>query len=57
MKLWVVKEVAQKRYDECKKCDLFNHTLGTCKECGCVMKLKVKLANTSCPLSKWGPHQ
>ena len=51
--MWVVKEVAQSRFDVCKKCDRFNKDFATCKECGCFMKIKVKLKNVECPLKKW----
>ena len=53
MKVWVIKEVAQARFDICKKCDKLNTDTFTCKECSCYMKWKVKLANTKCPLEKW----
>jgi len=51
--MWVKKEVAQSRYDVCKKCDRFTSLTAQCKECGCFMKIKVKLENTVCPLGKW----
>lgn len=44
--------IQTQRYEICKTCPSFT-ALKTCKECGCVMSLKTKLANTSCPLSKW----
>lgn len=40
------------RYDICKSCPLFT-ILKTCKECGCIMPLKIKVASASCPLKKW----
>ena len=49
----VEKEIAQKRYNECKKCDEFDLLTFRCKMCGCFMKLKAKLLNASCPLNKW----
>jgi len=51
--MWVVKEVAQARYDICKKCDKFKKSTAQCKECMCFMKMKVKLEQASCPLGKW----
>ncbi len=52
-KMWVVKEVAQARYDTCKQCTSFIADTATCKECGCQMKEKVKSTNSECPLKKW----
>jgi len=52
-KMWVIKEVAQARYDICKQCDRFKKEIDTCLECGCIMKEKVKSTNSVCPLKKW----
>ena len=41
------------RYAICEACDRLSKTTKQCKECGCFMKLKVKLADASCPLGKW----
>jgi len=46
-------DIAEKRLDICKDCDKFIKATTQCKECGCVMKLKTKLPNASCPLGKW----
>ena len=51
--MWVGKPEAQARYDICKKCDRFIPITAQCKECGCFMKLKVKIKPMSCPLDKW----
>lgn len=53
-KMWVVKEVAQSRFDICKQCDRLIPVVSMCKECGCAMKIKVKMTNSVCPLGKWG---
>jgi hypothetical protein len=45
-------ELQDHRYKICKTCDSFT-VLKTCSECGCIMSLKVKIANVSCPLKKW----
>jgi hypothetical protein len=50
---FVTKEVADSRYEICKTCERFN-TLKFCKECGCFMPAKTKLAYVKCPLGKWG---
>lgn len=51
--MWIEKPIAQARYDVCKKCDRFIPITAQCKECGCFMKLKVKLNEVKCPLGKW----
>ena len=45
-------DVQATRYDICKDCSSFT-VLKTCKECGCIMPLKTRLANAVCPLGKW----
>jgi len=55
--MWVPKEVAQSRYDVCKQCDKFIPLTTQCKECTCIMKIKVKVAAVRCPLNKWTYHE
>ena len=45
-------EVQTARYVICNSCPSFT-VLKTCKECGCIMPLKVKLSISKCPLNKW----
>ena len=45
------KEIQTERYDICMRCAEL--ALGTCKVCGCIVKLKVKVRTTDCPLKKW----
>jgi len=45
--------VADQRYALCVKCPEFVQLTKQCKQCGCFMVLKTKLANTKCPLGKW----
>jgi hypothetical protein len=52
MKIWAIQQLAQARFDVCKCCDKLTTTF-KCMECGCYMKLKVKLNNSTCPLNKW----
>lgn len=49
----VDKSVAQKRFDICKSCDALIKATKQCRHCLCVMPLKVKVPNASCPLGKW----
>jgi hypothetical protein len=53
MSLWVEKAIAQSRYNTCKGCDKFIASSARCLECGCFMKVKVKLLNATCPVGKW----
>ena len=53
MNIWAEREVAQARFDICKQCDRFVSITNQCMECGCFMKLKVKMLNMECPLHKW----
>ena len=44
-------EQTKKRLEICGSCEFF--FMGICKKCGCVMKLKTKLQEATCPLDKW----
>jgi len=44
---------ANKRYAICEACPSLLKVTHQCKECGCFMKLKVKLQQAVCPLGKW----
>lgn len=46
-------EIAEKRLEICKSCPRFIRLTHQCKECGCIMNAKVKLADAACPLNKW----
>jgi hypothetical protein len=46
-------EVSEQRLAICKECPEFIKLTSQCKECGCIMNLKTKLPNASCPLKKW----
>ena len=47
-------EIIDKRWDECQKCEFLFKPTGSCKKCGCFMKVKTKVAHASCPVGKWG---
>lgn len=45
------------RIDICKSCDKFiNHKniIYRCGVCECVLNIKARMSNQSCPLNKWG---
>jgi len=46
-------EIQESRYSICTSCDRLTSKTKQCRECGCFMKLKVKLAEAVCPLNKW----
>lgn len=45
--------LALERWNICAECPKLQKATGTCSECGCFMKLKVKLQEATCPLDKW----
>jgi hypothetical protein len=51
--MFVIKVIAQERYDKCKVCENFSKITTMCKECHCIMKLKVTFEDSKCPIGKW----
>ena len=54
MSYFVDKKTFKKRFNICRKCERFFKPTNSCKECGCFMQLKCRLANVECPIKKWG---
>jgi len=50
---YATEDVAQHRWSVCEQCPRLLKATSQCKECGCFMKLKVKLQEAVCPLDKW----
>lgn len=50
---FVEKKEAQFRFNICKMCDEIRKPLFQCNQCGCLLKFKVKIKDTECPLKKW----
>jgi len=48
-----VRQMAKARLEVCKQCPRLIQLTGQCKECGCIMPMKVFLKGAFCPLSKW----
>jgi Cu2+-containing amine oxidase len=46
-------EEANLRLATCEVCPSLLKLTHQCKECGCFMKIKVKLKDAECPLGKW----
>ena len=47
-------QIRLERASHCQKCEHYFRPTKQCKQCGCLVNLKVTLANTSCPVGKWG---
>ena len=50
---YATEEESQNRWSICEECPRLLKATGQCKECGCFMKLKVKLKEAVCPIEKW----
>lgn len=50
---YVDDEISSSRYEICKSCPELIDLTKQCKQCGCIMIMKTKLNNASCPLEKW----
>jgi len=44
--------IISKRWDICKGCPELTD-LNRCKQCGCFMKVKTRIATSKCPIGKW----
>ena len=47
-------DILDRRWNECLGCEHLIKATNTCKKCGCFMKIKHRLATSSCPVGKWG---
>ena len=52
-KFFVPNEVYEDRLAICKDCIYYFKPTGTCRDCGCFMKLKARLAPMECGQRKW----
>ena len=52
-KFFVPNEVYEDRIAICKGCIYYFKPTGTCKDCGCFMKIKARLAPMECSQKKW----
>lgn len=50
---YVEDDVYNHRLDLCNNCPKLINLTGQCGECLCFVKLKTKLKQEQCPLSKW----
>lgn len=49
---FTTKEIQNKRYSICRNCD--SNNFGVCVQCGCILKLKIRLKDAMCPIGNWG---
>ena len=52
-KFFVPNEVYEDRIAICKGCVYYFKPTGTCKDCGCFMKIKARLSTMGCSQKKW----
>lgn len=52
-KFFVPQDVYEDRIAICKSCIYYFKPTGTCKDCGCFMKVKARLAPMECSQKKW----
>jgi hypothetical protein len=50
---YVPEDIAAERMQTCLDCPKLIRATHQCRECGCFMKIKTKLAAATCPLNKW----
>tara|TARA_R110000824_G_scaffold107747_2_gene254268 strand:+ start:5694 stop:6119 length:426 start_codon:yes stop_codon:yes gene_type:complete len=53
---FVPDKVYKKRIAVCKKCDYYFSPTGSCKICGCFMKIKARISQQHCPKYYWKMH-
>lgn len=53
IKYFVPDNVYQDRIAICRDCVFYFKPTGTCKDCGCFMKIKARLAPMECSQKKW----
>jgi hypothetical protein len=41
------------RAGHCQRCEHYRRTIKQCAQCGCLVNLKVTIANEACPIGKW----
>lgn len=52
-KFFVPNNVYEDRLEICRSCIYYFKPTGTCKDCGCFMKIKARLAPMGCGQKKW----
>ena len=52
-RFFVPNEIYEDRIAICKGCVYYFKPTGTCKDCGCFMKIKARLSTMGCPQKYW----
>jgi len=52
-RFFVNKEVYKERLDICRGCDEYFKPTGSCKVCGCFMRIKASISIMECPKELW----
>ena len=52
-----VKQMAGKRLNICQECPEFRQSINQCKQCGCIMPIKVFFTGAECPINRWGKEE
>ena len=50
---YIEKIKSDKRMQTCSGCEHLIKLTHQCKKCGCLMNLKTKLKDATCPIGKW----
>jgi hypothetical protein len=51
--MFTTMQIRLERAGHCQKCEYYIRSTKQCRQCGCLVNLKVMLANESCPIEKW----
>lgn len=46
-------EVQQQRREVCYACEYYDAEQHRCKDCGCMLSVKISMSANSCPKNKW----
>tara|TARA_R100000808_G_C2151215_1_gene160181 strand:- start:4030 stop:4428 length:399 start_codon:yes stop_codon:yes gene_type:complete len=52
-KFFVPNKIYEERIAICKDCIFYFSPTGTCKDCGCFMKIKARISSMGCSQRKW----
>lgn len=50
---FVDESVSTQRMAICDECEVQNKTIKVCTACGCVLPIKVRLKESTCPMELW----
>jgi len=50
---FVSKEIKRERLDYCRECQFYFKPTGSCKKCGCFMRIKASISVMECPIGIW----